>query len=427
MLALTAVGVVLSQRSQLTNTLDASLRQRADDIEALVAASAPLPAEFGASEQEGFAQLVTRSGSVVASSPNLEGAPPLALGYPIDGPEVIRTRDDLPVDDDAFRVLSRTVSTSGGPAILHVGTTYDVVGESTDALTTSLGISIPIVALLLTGLVWWLVGRTLRPVEMIRSEVAAIGGGDLDRRVQQPTTGDEIALLAATMNEMLERLEDSVGRQQRFVADASHELRSPLTRMRSELEVDLIDESAPSRQRLESLLDEVVALQHLVEDLLHLARSDAADVAGRREAVDLDDLVIAEAKRLRSSGAVIVDIAGVSAAQVVGDRQQLERAIRNLGDNAARYAATTVSFTLGEAGDSAELTITDDGPGIAADQATAVFERFRRMDDSRSRSSGGFGLGLSITREIILGHGGTIAIDTSHRSGARFVVELPRS
>jgi signal transduction histidine kinase len=287
-------------------------------------------------------------------------------------------------------------------------------------------VAIPAVALFIAALVWWLVGRTLRPVESIREEVATIGGTDLHRRVPQPKGGDEIARLARTMNGMLDRLEDATERQQQFVADASHELRSPLTRIRSELEVDLAHpETADLAATHESVLDETVGLQRLADDLLALARRDAGATAERREAVDLDDIVLRQARRLRADGRVGVGIAGVSAAQVQGDPDQLTRALRNLADNAARHAASAVDFTLSERDGVAILTVVDDGPGIPPEEQQRVFERFTRLDDARTAGDGGTGLGLAITRDIIGRHGGEIRIDPDHRPGTRFLITIP--
>jgi signal transduction histidine kinase len=245
--------------------------------------------------------------------------------------------------------------------------------------------------------------------------------------VPEPAGDDEIARLAHTMNEMLGRLEDAIARQQRFVADASHELRSPLTRIRTELEVDLAgSDSADLRATHESMLEEVVSLQQLVDDLLHLARADAAAGRERTEPVDLDDLVLREARRVRATGRVEADISGVTAAEVVGDPKQLTRAIRNLVDNAERHAAGRMKLTLAEVDGATLLTVSDDGPGIPAGEHERVFERFGRLDEARTRGTGGTGLGLAITREIIERHGGTITVDSSDRNGARFIVRFPK-
>ena len=225
---------------------------------------------------------------------------------------------------------------------------------------------------------------------------------------------------------MLDRVEVAVRRQQTFVADASHELRSPLTRIRSEIEVDL---AHPDRADLaathRSVLEETTALERLVADLLHLARSDATAGELRREAVDLDDIVLSEVRRLRASGGLDVDAGGVTAAQIHGDRDQLARLVRNLLDNAARHASRTVTISLAEHGGDAVLVVDDDGPGIPLDHHDRVFERFTRLDDARTQSSGGTGLGLAICRDIVRRHGGTVAIDPDHAPGARFVVSIP--
>ena len=192
---------------------------------------------------------------------------------------------------------------------------------------------------LLALLVWWLTGRVLRPVEAIRREVASIEGDQLHRRVPAPDSEDEIARLASTMNEMLDRVEDATDRQRRFVADASHELRGPLTRLRSSLEVtiahpDGVDAVALARD----LLGDTVELQKLVDDLLFLARSESGSLDAPHEPVDLDDLVLEEARKLRERGTVEVDVSGVSAARTLGAADQLARVVRNLSSNAERHA-----------------------------------------------------------------------------------------
>lgn len=427
-LVLVSVGLVAFHRRQLTANVDLALIQRAQDLSGFLAAPELATVQLAATEQEGFAQVLGNDGESIASSPNLLNAPPLQIDYEPGAPETILTVTGLPIDDDVFRVLSRTVQTSAGPRVLQIGTTLDDVAESTEALTRALLVSIPLAVALLASVVWWLVGRTLKPVEDIRSEVAEIGATDLHRRVPVPQTMDEIGRLAETMNAMLERLESSVRRQQRFVGDASHELRSPLARMRAEIEVDLA--TAPregDRESLESVREEVLALQRLVEDLLVLARLDADRLPVRAEPVDLDDLVLKEGSRLKAEGRLAVDMSGVSAAQVNGDPRQLARAIRNLSDNAERHASGSVTFTLAELGGMAILTIGDDGPGIPLEHTDKIFERFVRVDAARTQTAGGSGLGLAITREIIERHGGIVELDRAHKPGTRFVVTLPLS
>lgn len=423
-LAVVSVFLVFEQRRQLTAALDESLVQRAEDVTALVIASAPdLTGVLVATDPEAYAQVVDDSGDVVAATPNITGMRPLAAA-PI-GPRSIRTIAGLPIDDDEFRVVSRRADTAAGSFVIHVAANYDDVGDSTRVLSTSLTIVVPIVTALLALLTWWLVGRTLSPVEAIRREVSTIGGRDLQRRVPNPPGDDEIARLAGTMNEMLERLEQSARRQQAFVGDASHELRTPLTRIRTELEVALAAGASDHRNVLESVLEETVALQRLVADLLYTASSDAGAFVLHAGPVDLDDVVLREAHRIAARGRVRVDTAHVSGALVAGDRALLDRAVANLADNAERHAASLVRFELFEAEGMGVLRIDDDGPGIPQERRSDVFERFVRVDDARSRSEGGTGLGLAIVRDIVHAHGGSISVADAPAGGARFVVRLP--
>jgi signal transduction histidine kinase len=427
-LTATAVALVTMQRAQLTASVDSTLQQRADDIVVLLETSDRQPSRLSEGYLDGFAQLVSVDGKVLAASQNVAGHTALPDGLDAGQSQTIRTVDHTPVDDDPFRLLSRRLDLPAGPAVLLVGASLDEIAEGTSVLATSLAVAIPVVVALLTLLVWWLAGRFLAPVESIRSEVAAIGGTDLDRRVPEPVRDDEVRRLARTMNGMLDRLEESLSRQQQFVADASHELRSPLTRIRTELEVDLAStDLADPRTTHHSVLEEIIDLQHLVDDLLQLARVDATVSGGRTERVDLDDLVFREARRLGAAGRVELDTTGVSAAEVMGDPEQLTRAVRNLVDNAQRHATERVELTLAEHDGVVRLTVSNDGPGIPPGQYERIFERFARLDDARSRKTGGTGLGLAITREIIERHGGTIIVESRGQAGAHFVVRMPSS
>jgi signal transduction histidine kinase len=276
--------------------------------------------------------------------------------------------------------------------------------------------------------VWLLVGRVLRPVEAIRAEVDRISAGDLDRRVPEPPTSDEIARLARTMNAMLGRLADAVDRQRRFVADAAHELRSPLARMRAELEVDAAHpEIADPPATAAGVLTETLSLQRLVDDLLLLARSDAGAVdLRRRETVDLDEVVQRRLAAFLAAGERRVEVGALTPVQVDGDPDQLQRAVGNLLDNAVRHARDRILVTLREEpGGWAEFAVVDDGPGVPPAEHDRVFERFTRLDEARSARDGGAGLGLAIARDIAERHGGTLTLDEDASPGARFVLRLP--
>lgn len=424
-LAGSGVILVFMHRDALTDNLDEAMRLRADALAALVE-SGRVPVELvGGADDDAIAQIIDAAGDVVAASPTIAGLAPLVEGGSrADSGQIRRVRFPE-VDDSAFRLLTLLVPTSDGDAVIHVAEAVDDIDYSSAALATSLGLVVPGAALVLGLIIWWGVGRALLPVEAIRAEIADIGGSDLHRRVPEPATRDEIGRLARTMNAMLGRVEEATQRQQHFVADASHELRSPLTQIRSELEVDLAHpEQADLVATHKSVLDSASTMQRLVEDLLHLARSDAGVGRSRNEAVDLDDIV-AQLVRRHRGGQVDLDTAAVSSGQVRGDPDQLSRAIGNLIDNAVRHATGVVAVGLAEDRDQVTLTITDDGPGIQPDQRERVFERFVRLDDSRTRGTGGTGLGLAIAREVVHSHGGTIVIAEHDGPGAQIVVTLP--
>jgi len=424
-LGLTGVWLVAHQRQVLTENLDDTLVIQARSLAAAVEDGQVPATLFPVADDDGIAQIVDAGGDVVSATPSVEGRPPLAPA-PEGNHPVVRTVDDVS-GEGPFHVASvRGTDAGGDTVVVHVGAPLDDISESTGALTRSLVLAVPAVTLLLAALVWALVGRTLRPVEAIRREVDGIGAAGLDRRVPVPPAEDEVGRLAHTMNAMLDRIEDGTRRQQRFVADASHELRSPLARIRAEIEVDLehpegADPAATSR----SVLAETIGMQHLVDDLLALARSDAGAAPARRAPVDLDDIVDRQARRLRADGRVEVDGTGIGAARVLGDADQLARAVGNVIDNAVRHARSTVALSVTAAGDDAVVAVSDDGPGIPPDRRAEVFERFARLDGARARDGGGTGLGLAIARDVVVAHGGTIVVDPDHHPGARLVITLP--
>jgi signal transduction histidine kinase len=402
-------------RGQLTDNLDEGLAQRADTIAAVAGETPVVPL---AGDEDLLAQVVV-GGQVVAASANVTGLDPIA---PLD--PGFRTVHDVPGRDETFRVLTRAVTTSGQPAVLVVGISADDVSEPLTIVARLLCVAVPVVVAVLGVLTWWWTGRVLRPVDTMRAQMAEISATNLAGRVPEPGTGDEVDRLARTMNETLDRLEDAVRRQQRFVADASHELRSPLTRIRAELEVDLARPGEADPLATErSVLDETVGLQRLVDDLLQVARADAPAAGRDHVAVDLDDIALREARRLSERGRVAVDTHELGPAQVTGDPEQLARAVRNVLDNAERHATTTVTIALTEADGRAVLTVADDGAGIPPAERATVFERFTRLDEARSRDAGGTGLGLAITRAIVERHHGSILL--ADRGPTTFVIELP--
>lgn len=271
-----------------------------------------------------------------------------------------------------------------------------------------------------------MIGRTLRPVDAIRREADAIGGGDLDRRVPVPPRQDEIGRHATTVNAMLARLEDSARRQERFVGDAAHELRSPIASLRTQLEtvrattrpVDWDDVTG-------DLLDETRRMQSLTEQLLVLARADASNHDLTRVPVDLDDVLDAVIRAVGPTTEVIIE-RRLDPVQVEGDPVLLALMVRNVMENAIRHASTTVELQLRKSNGNAVFVTSDDGPGIPAPDRARVMERFVRLDQARARNDGGSGLGLAIVADIVSAHSGSVMI-TDAQPGAIVTIQLPIS
>ena len=426
-LAVGGVTLVRLQQRALTSDLDSTARTRARDVAQSVSDGTfadVIPVPRG---ENNLAQVVDQTGRIVAASKNVADDPRLSREVPDSTKTVIRTVPNYPEATHPLRVAVKRVHARGQDYTVYVASSLGPVSRSTNSLARLLAFGLPLLALLAGLLSWIAVSLALRPVEAIRREVELIGGEDLHRRVPDPLVEDEIGRLVGTMNAMLARLEVATDRQRRFVADASHELRSPLTGMRAELEVNLAHpEQVEWSVVAQEILDDTIGLQRLVDDLLALAAADAAPVnVTRRDPVDLDEIVMAEARRARNRSSATIDTGSVSGAQVDGDEEQLSRVVRNLLDNAARYARSTITVSLAETEGNAVLTVADDGPGVPEAERERIFERFARHDASRSRSAGGTGLGLAISREIVVAHGGSISLDAG--PGGRFTVLLPVS
>lgn len=424
-LALGGVVLVTTLGHSMSDQLRATAELQAEDIAVGLESGRP-PGEFvDDDDDDRFVQIIDSTGAVVAASEDIEHleAPVADLS---DGHRATVTVVDDDDDADRFLVVAEDAEVDDHDLLVLVGRSTGIIGASTGAVTTALTVGIPVLVLLVGVTTWFVVGRTLAPVEAIRREVDAISATQLHRRVPDPGTDDEVARLAATMNRMLDRLDASQGRQRRFVSDASHELRSPVAAIRQHAEVALSHPGTTSLAEFATtVLAEDLRVQRLVEDLLFLARSDEGAGLARSEVLDLDDLVFDEARRLRATGLVRVDTSGVGAVRVEGDPSGLGRMLRNLGDNAIRHAASTVRLTLhGEAGWSV-CGVEDDGAGVPPEERLRIFERFVRLDEARTRDDGGSGLGLAVVGEIVAGHRGSIRVLDSELGGARFEVVVP--
>ncbi|NKY59043.1 sensor histidine kinase [Nocardia flavorosea] len=419
-LAVLACGAV-SFLALFRHTLITGQSKSADIQAAQIAADAQHRLENAAdpvllpvSEVDDVIIQLQQDGRVIATSEGDSAGPAL----PVPGAERFF------VGEDSYVVQSAPVPVaSGAVQSVVVARSLEDADSAVRSAALLLAAAVPTVSAFVAALMWAVVGRSLRPVERIRLDAESIGA-DLSRRVDPPAGKDEVARLAATMNRMLDRLESSHRAQQRFVSDASHELRSPVAAIRQHAQVALHHPGATDLASLAGVVEsEAARLHDLVDDLLLLARLGEGPGYDRSE-VDLDDIVLAEATRLRQLG-VTVDIAAVGPARVLADEGLLARAVRNATDNARRHARSRIDFTLRCANGQVVLWVDDDGDGVPESDRDRLFRRFERSDDNRSRAHGGAGLGLAIIAEAARHTGGSARLSSSPRGGARLEINLP--
>jgi signal transduction histidine kinase len=429
--AVLVVGLAASAR--LESSITASVETRADDVSALAAAGGARGVLSGR-EGDLFAQVIDESGSVVAFSPGIEEFPPLVRDWPAVGEqrtlqldEVFEAYETDEVEDEGpYVVVVRGVAAPSGPVTVIVGASLEPADRARDVIEALLWAGLPLVLVVMGVLVWRLVGRALRPVEAMRDEAASISASVLDRRLPEPVSQDELHRLATTLNAMLNRLEASAERQRRFVADASHELKTPVAAIRTMLEVAQREpEFADWKTLLTDLSRENRRSEELVHDLLALARADEGGRPQRSMEVDVDQIVGRQAEGLRGQAGVSIDASELTPVRVVGDPEALTRLVRNLLDNASRHAATGVWVRTRSEGDWTILVVSDDGPGIPPVDRERIFERFVRLDEARSRDIGGTGLGLAVARAVARSHGGDVTVVAPQHGGATFEVRIP--
>ncbi|AJW79244.1 sensor histidine kinase [Clavibacter michiganensis] len=410
--ALGAVAFAVVLRASLEDGVREAAGRTLETVADAVAAGGP-QAVTGLGDDD-LVQVLDGDGRVIAHGDDADG-PPL---YVDD------RADDVVVDGERRLVVAGEVEDAGGVTVV-VAASLEEADEAVAAVVRLLLVAVPVVVALVALLAWIVVGRALRPVERIRRDAQAIGSAAGDARIDEPGTGDEVDRLARTLNGMLAHLEAARTAQRRFVSDASHELRSPLATVRQPAELARIH---PDRTSLAELADVVLAeggrQQDLVDALLVLSRLDHGAALDRRP-VDLDDVALEEVARLRGRADVRVDGSGITACRVSGDARLLALAVRDLVENAARHAATTVTVSTTAGSDGVVLTVDDDGRGIPAAERERVLDRFVRLDEGRDRDSGGSGLGLAIVREVAEAHGGSATVDAAPGGGARVALRLP--
>ena len=430
-LVIAGVALVLLLQQLLVAGLDSTQLTRARDLSAQSHSGALGAVIPGTATDSSLVQIVDASGKVIASTGNVAGEAPVLSNPPQTRTTTTKTITNSPLDTGAaFRIVAEPVTLPGGPGWIYVAASLAPVDSAVNQLRTLFIIGLPIVVSVVAAIAWLAVRQSLRPVENIRRRAAAINASDLSQRVPVPPGTDEIALLATTMNDMLIRIEMAGTRQRQFVGDASHELRSPLAALQIQVDLALLHAGGGEiSAELAPMRDQVKRMTMLIDDLLFLASSTEATPMVVPSRVDLDELVFAEAERLRQLGGPRVSVSVLDGARVRGSLRDLTRMLRNLGDNAHDHAQSMITITLAVDGNSAQLVVSDDGRGVAEADRERIFARFSRLEDSRVRDTrgGGSGLGLSIARQIIESGGGTIGVRdrVDGRSGAEFVVRVP--
>ncbi|MFD3515227.1 sensor histidine kinase [Streptomyces sp. NPDC058657] len=450
------LAVLLVLVAKLTDQTDLQAEVAAQEVASQVALGVAYDRLEMPDKDENPVQVVTEDGRVVAVSEKLEAISgtgssqvrPVAPGAaPADGDgdgqdggdgrrdtgrgEVSRdeprfTSGAATVDGDSadYRFAAVEATTGAGATVtVHAGAPLAAEQDAVGTVRSAMLVGLPVLLVIVAGVTWLVTRRALRPVEGIRREMAAITASeDLTRRVPVPGTRDEVDRLAVTTNETLAALESSVERQRRFVADASHELRSPIASLRTQLEVA---SAHPELLDLEGAVEDTVRLQDLAADLLLLARLDAGERPGAAR-VDLSALVRAQVAQREGQGGHPVAVRAPDGVEVAGSRGQLARALGNLLDNAQRHAESSVEVALSGADGRAVLTVADDGGGVPEAERERIFERFVRLDDARSRDDGGAGLGLAIARDVAERHGGSLTVGRAPGGGALFTLVLPQ-
>lgn len=426
---LLCLSVLVGGSVLLVTTLDRHLttgseelsRSRVQDLLAQARAGG-LPPVLRNVNDDGVAQVVAADGTVLAASPNITGRPAIvAPGAPAAGERrTIRAPDDR--ETETYRVWVQSGPAGGSTVTVVEGSSLESVREATRTVRRTLLLGVPLVGALLALVIWLVLGAALSRLDRIRAEVDAIEPSQLGRRVQGAERRDEVGRLAATMNRMLDRVDGSVLRQRRLVADVSHDLQGPLAAQRVSVELALGPTGDVDAEVLRrDVLGATHEMERLVDDLLVLAAVDEG-APTRTSPVDLEAIVLEEAARARSAGGVTVDTSGVSAGPVRGDPGDLRRIVRNLLDNATTHARSRVVLQLETRDGRVVLDVVDDGAGVPEEQRARIFERFHRGDPARSRGVPGTGLGLAIARGLAERAGGSLAL--ADGPGGRFRLTL---
>jgi two-component system OmpR family sensor kinase len=430
-LAGAGIFVYLRLEADLLDAVDAGLRSRAETILGSQGSSALEQGAGLVEADDAFAQVLGPGGEVIQSSRGLRGGPLLTQGEVagLAAPAFIERVVSTVEEPLSARLLAVPAP---GDTVVVVGASLDDQREALARLAILLALGGPLVLILAAGVGWVVAGAGLRPVDRMRAEAAAISASEPGRRLPPSGTGDELARLGETLNGMLDRLEQALERERRFVDEASHELRTPLANLRTEL--DLALRRARSRDELEGALrsaaEETDRLARLAEDLLVLARADRGRVPVRRESTNVAQLVAGTVDAFGARAAeegVSVETRVPEGIRASVDPVRIRQALGNLLDNALRHTPPggRVTVEVARADGALSFEVRDTGEGFPAEFLPGAFEPFARPDPSRSRRDGGAGLGLAIVQAVAQAHGGSAEVSNGPEGGASVTVRIP--
>jgi two-component system, OmpR family, sensor kinase len=436
-LVLGAIGVFIYLRfsAELDATIESGLHSRASDLAALVR-----EADSGLREsrrslvgrEDGFAQVLAPSGRVLDSSTAIGARSlltPAELRQALHGPVAIES-DAAPGPGEGSRLLAEPIAVEGKRRVIVVGASTEARDEALEDLVQLLAIGAPIALLLASIAAYWVAAAALRPVEAMRARAAAISAARPEGRLPVPPTGDEIARLGRTLNEMLARLAEALEHERAFVADASHELRTPLAILRTELELALARGRSPQELHaaLASAAEETDRLTQLAEDLLTIAQTERGDLPLRLDRIELDEVLAGVARRFERRATEegrSIEVDAAAAAPLRADALRLDQAIGSMVDNALRYGEGRIELWVGGGEEGAEIHVLDRGPGFPPEFLAQAFERFSRASASDRASGSGSGLGLAIVRTVARAHGGEAHAANREGGGADVWLTLP--
>jgi heavy metal sensor kinase len=428
-LAATGIFVYLRFHSEINATIDAGLRSRADELAGVVRQAVAEGDHRLVGKTDSFAEVLAADGHVIDSS-EIVGQrvllTPAELRRALREP-VLAEQGTVPGTDDSARVLAVPAGSHGEPRAVVVGTSTADQEDALGDLRQLLLIGEPAALLLASIAAYWVAAAALRPVEAMRARAESISAAAPDERLPVPPSGDEIARLGETLNEMLGRLGEAIEHERSFVADASHELRTPLAILSTELELALAEGRSPQELRaaLASAAEETDRLTQLSEDLLTIAQTEGGELPLRIGRVELGEVLEGVRRRFSRRAAEEgrkIAIEG-GELELAADRLRLDQAVGSVVDNALRYGAGTITIAAARRGEQVEIAVRDEGPGFPEDFVDRAFERFSRA--ASSRRDGGSGLGLAIVRTVARAHGGEARAANLPGGGAEVTLSIP--